>query len=166
MSDQLKNIINKQNEQQNKDITVSQLEDAVQLVGFVIGDEEYSVPILGIQEIIKPITWTRVPQTPPYVLGVFNLRGSVIPLIDLRLKFGLESKKHDDDTRFIVMKDGADVAGFVIDRLTEALRIRKADINPAPDTLDEDTSMIEGVGKKADRILTILKVHKLLERNF
>ena len=141
-------------------------EDVVQLVGFVIGDEEYSVPILDIQEIIKPISWTRVPQTPAYVLGVFNLRGSVIPLIDLRIKFGLEPKKHDDDTRFIVMKDGADVAGFVIDRLTEALRIKKSDINPAPDTLDEDTSMIEGVGKKADRILTILKVHKLLERNF
>lgn len=165
MSDKLKGIIDKQTEQQKQDI-VSQLEDAVQLVGFIIGDEEYSIPILNIQEIIKPIAWTRVPQTPPYVLGVFNLRGSVIPLIDLRLKFGLQAQKQTDETRFIVMKEGSEVAGFVIDRLTEALRIRKTDINPAPDTLDEENSMIDGVGKKADRILTILKVNKLLQRDF
>ena len=165
MSDKLKNIISKQGEQQSRS-TVSQLEDAVQLVGFIIGNEEYSVPILNIQEIIKPISWTRVPQTPPYILGVFNLRGSVIPLIDLRLKFGLQSKKQTDETRFIVMKDGNEVAGFVIDRLTEALRIRKSDIGPAPDTMQEDESMIEGVGKQSDRIITILKVNKLLERDF
>lgn len=165
MSDKLKSIISKQSEQQNRG-TVSQLEEAVQLVGFIIGDEEYSVPILNIQEIIKPISWTRVPQTPPYVLGVFNLRGSVIPLIDLRLKFGLRPKKHTDETRFIVMKDKNEVAGFVIDRLTEALRIRKSDIGPAPDTMQEDESMIEGVGKQSDRIITILKVNKLLERDF
>ncbi len=165
MSDKLKNIINKQVDQQNQD-AVGQLEDAVQLVGFMIGDEEYSIPILNIQEIIKPIAWTRVPQTPPYVLGVFNLRGSVIPLIDLRLKFGLSQQKQSDETRFIVMKEGSEIAGFVIDRLTEALRIRKTDINPAPDTLDENESMIDGVAKRADRILTILKVHKLLKRDF
>jgi purine-binding chemotaxis protein CheW len=165
MSDKLKSIISKQNEQQNRGV-VSQLEDAVQLVGFIIGDEEYSVPILNIQEIIKPISWTRVPQTPHYVLGVFNLRGAVIPLIDLRSKFGLQPKKHTDETRFIVMKDGNEVAGFVIDRLTEALRIRKSDIGPAPDTLQEDETMIDGVGKQSDRIITILKVNKLLERDF
>ena len=165
MSDKLKNIISKQSEQQNRG-NVSQLEDVVQLVGFIIGDEEYSVPILNIQEIIKPISWTRVPQTPAYVLGVFNLRGSVIPLIDLRLKFGLATKKHTDETRFIVMKDGNEVAGFVIDRLTEALRIRKSDIGPAPDTLQEGETMIDGVGKQSDRIITILKVNKLLERDF
>ena len=165
MSDKLKNIISKQSEQQNRGV-VSQLEDAVQLVGFIIGDEEYSVPILNIQEIIKPISWTRVPQTPPYVLGVFNLRGSVIPLIDLRLKFGLATKKHTDETRFIVMKDGNEVAGFVIDRLTEALRIRKSDIGPAPDTMQDGETMIDGVGKQSDRIITILKVNKLLERDF
>ncbi len=165
MSDKLKNIISKQSEQQNRGV-VSQLEDAVQLVGFIIGDEEYSVPILNIQEIIKPISWTRVPQTPLYVLGVFNLRGSVIPLIDLRLKFGLATKKHTDETRFIVMKDGNEVAGFVIDRLTEALRIRKSDIGPPPDTMQDGETMIDGVGKQSDRIITILKVNKLLERDF
>ncbi|WP_457748392.1 chemotaxis protein CheW [Sulfurimonas sp.] len=164
MSDKLKDIINKQGEQQ--DSVVGQLDDVVQLVGFVIGDEEYAVPILAIQEIIKPIAWTRVPQVPKYVLGVFNLRGSVIPLIDLRTKFGLPTRKQNDETRFIVMRHGDDVAGFVIDRLTMAIRIKKENIGPAPDTVNGDDTIIDGVGKQEDKIITILKVNKLLERDF
>ncbi|MEN4046289.1 MULTISPECIES: chemotaxis protein CheW [Sulfurimonas] len=164
MSDKLKDIINKQAEQ--NDSVVDQLDDVVQLVGFVIGDEEYAVPILSIQEIIKPFPWTRVPQVPKYVLGVFNLRGSVIPLIDLRTKFGLPPKKQSEDTRFIVMRNGSDVAGFVIDRLTMAIRIKKENVGPPPDTVNGDDTIIDGVGKQADKIITILKVNKLLERDF
>lgn len=166
MSEKLKDVINKQSEQQNQDDSLSQLDDIVQLVGFIIGDEEYAVPILSIQEIIKPFTWTRVPQVPAYVKGVFNMRGAVIPLIDLRLKFGLTEQKHSDETRFIVMKHGDEVAGFVIDRLTMALRIKKANIGPAPDTINGDDSLIDGVGKEEDRIITILKPDKLLQRDF
>ena len=164
MSDKLKQIIDKQTAQQ--DVGLDQLEDIVQLVGFIIGEEEYAVPILTIQEIIKPISWTRVPQTPKYVLGVFNLRGSVIPLIDLRTKFGLGAKNHNEETRFFVLKQDDEVAGFVIDRLTAAIRIKKSDIGPPPDTIASEESMIDGVGKQDDRILTILRVNKLLERDF
>ena len=164
MSDKLKDIISKQGEQQNPDIT--NLDEVVQLVGFIIGDEEYAIPILAIQEIIKPFSWTRVPQVPSYVKGVFNMRGSVIPLIDLRLKFGLAEQKHNDETRFIVMKVGDEVAGFVIDRLTMALRIKKDNIGPAPDTINSEDSLIDGVGKEEDRIITILKADKLLKRDF
>lgn len=164
MSEKLQQIINKQQIQDDPSLT--DLDDIVQLVGFVIGDEEYSVPILSIQEIIKPISWTRVPQTPNFVLGVFNLRGSVIPLIDLRMRFGLREQKHSEDTRFIVIKDEDEVAGFVIDRLTEAIRLNKRDIGPAPEAAQTSDTMIEGVGKQKDKILTILKVAKLLERTF
>ena len=164
MSDKLKDIINKQAEQQNTGL--DQSENIIQLVGFIIGEEEYAVPILTIQEIIKPISWTRVPQTPAYVLGVFNLRGSVIPLIDLRVKFGLGAQNHTDETRVFVLKQEDEVAGFVIDRLTEAIRIKKTDIDPPPETIMSEESMIEGVGKQEGKILTILKVHKLLERDF
>jgi len=164
MSDKLKDIINKQGQQQES--VVGQLDDVVQLVGFVIGDEEYAVPILAIQEIIKPFPWTRVPQVPKYVLGVFNLRGSVIPLIDLRTKFGLPTNKQNEETRFIVMRHGDDVAGFVIDRLTMAIRIKKENVGPAPDTVNGDDTIIDGVGKQEDKIITILKVNKLLERDF
>ncbi|WP_428738010.1 chemotaxis protein CheW [Sulfurimonas sp.] len=163
MADKLKDIINKQ---QQKDNIVEQLDNVVQLVGFMIGDEEYAVPILSIQEIIKPFPWTRVPQVPKYVMGVFNLRGAVIPLIDLRTKFGLQPKKHGEDTRFIVMRNGDDVAGFVIDRLTMAIRIKKENIGPAPDTINDEDTIIDGVGKQEDKIITLLKVNKLLERDF
>jgi len=164
MSEKLQQIINRQNKALAGDD--QKVDEVIQLVGFIVGEEEFSIPILSIQEIIKPIGWTRVPQIPSYILGVFNLRGSVIPLIDLRARFGLPLQKHTDETRFIVMKNGDDVAGFVIDRLTEAIRMPKRDIGPAPDTISESETMIDGVGKQADRIVTILKVHKLLERNF
>jgi len=164
MSEKLKQIINQQNDQQTQ--SLDQSDNIVQLVGFVIGEEEFAIPILAIQEIIKPIEWTRVPQVPAYVLGVFNLRGSVIPLIDLRTKFGLTPQNQNDETRFIVMRDDDDVAGFVIDRLTMAIRIKKTDIGPAPDTISGDDTTIDGVGKQDDRIITILKVNKLLERDF
>lgn len=164
MSEKLQQIINKQHKTLSGED--SKIDEVIQLVGFIVGDEEFSVPILSIQEIIKPISWTRVPQTPEYIIGVFNLRGSVIPLIDLRSRFGLQTMKHTEETRFIVMKNNDDVAGFVIDRLTEAIRLPKRDVGPAPETIAAEESLIDGVGKQADRIITILKVDKLLERNF
>lgn len=164
MSEKLQQIIDKQ---QNQIAPGEEnMENIVQLVGFIVGDEEFSVPILSIQEIIKPIECTRVPRTPAYVLGVFNLRGTVIPLIDLRLKFGLPKEKMTENSRFIVMKNATETAGFVIDRLTEAIRLKKHEIGPAPETSMQEKTMIEGVGKQDDKILTILKVDKLLERDF
>ena len=141
-------------------------EDIVQLVGFVVGEEEYAIPILNIQEIIKPIEYTRVPSVPDYVLGVFNLRGNVIPLIDLRKRFSLNVTKQSSNTRYIVMKDEDNIAGFVIDRLTEAIRIDRNRIDPPPETLVKDKGMIYGIGKRDQNILTILKVESLLKRDF
>ena len=165
MSDQLQEIINKQ-QGSNEPEDPNAIEDVMQLVGFIVGDEEFTVPILSIQEIIKPIEYTRVPRTPNYVLGVFNLRGSVIPLIDLRAKFGVQTEAQTPDSRYIVMKNDDEIAGFVIDQLTEAIRLNVKDIDSAPETAAQDKSYIDGVGKQKDRILTILKVDRLLERDF
>ena len=164
MSDKLQQIMKQQREQQKLSNSPSSKEDnVVQLVGFVVGNEEFAVPILSIQEIIKPIEWTRVPFTPEFVLGVFNLRGNVLPLIDLRKKFGAENADFDEDVRFIVIKVGEELAGFVIDRLTEALRLEESSILPPPDTNTERDAMIEGIGRNDDRIITILKVQALLK---
>ncbi|MCR4941405.1 MAG: chemotaxis protein CheW [Campylobacter sp.] len=141
-------------------------EDIVQLVGFVVGEEEYAIPILNIKEIIKPIEYTRVPSVPDYVLGVFNLRGTVIPLIDLRKRFSLSASKQSSTTRYIVMAHEDNVAGFVIDRLTEAIRMNRNRIDPPPETLIKDKGMIYGIGKRDQNILTILKVETLLKRDF
>jgi len=163
MSNQLQNVVKQQAEQQGFSNQEKTEENIVQLVGFIVGTEEFAVPILSIQEIIKPIEWTRVPFTADYVLGVFNLRGNVLPLIDLRKKFNAVEAEFDDDVRFIVIKVGNELAGFVIDRLTEALRIEQNTILPAPDTgMDKDV-MIEGIARKGDRIISILRINSLLK---
>lgn len=164
MGDKLNQIFNKQQKQitepEKKD------DDIVQLVGFIIGEEEYAVPILNIREIIKPIDFTRVPSVPGYVLGVFNIRGSVIPLVDLRSKFNLPRINNTNDTRYIVIKGANTTAGFVIDRLTEAIRIKKNRIDPPPETISKDQGMIYGIGKRDDSMITILKVEALLKKDF
>lgn len=164
MSDKLKEVFEKQQEQ--KEPTRDE-DKIIQLVGFMTGTEEFAVPILSIQEIIKPLEYTRVPSTPDFVLGVFNLRGTVIPLINLRVRFGLPFQKMDEETRFIVMKNNEELAGFVIDRLTEAVRIKESSIDPTPETIGGDEhNMIYGVGKKDQKILTILNVEGLMKRTF
>lgn len=167
MSEQLEDVLKNQKNQMNDALGNKEHdEDITQLVGFIVGDEEYAIPILNIQEIIKPIEYTRIPSTPEYVLGAFNLRGNVIPLIDLRKKFHLSSRSQNDETRYIVMKEGDNIAGFVIDKLTEAIRLKESQIEPAPETLSREKGMISGIGKRADSILTILKVDMLLKRDF
>ena len=90
MNDRLDKILSKQQKQLIEPDAKSN-EEVMQLVGFIVSDEEYAIPMLNIQEIIKPIEYTRVPSVPDYILGVFNLRGNVIPLIDLRKKFNLDA---------------------------------------------------------------------------
>lgn len=162
MSDKLKELL----QNQVKKEVVSETENILQVVGFLIGSEEFAVPILSVQEIVKPIEYTRVPGTPDYVLGVFNLRGNVFPLIDLRMKFGLPALKPNKDTRYIVIRNNDEVAGFIIDKLTEATRINESDIDPTPETLHEEANLVYGIGKQKDRLITILKVEYLLKRAF
>lgn len=167
MSEQLEQVLQNQKRQMDGELGKGQQEENItQLVGFIVGEEEYAIPILNIQEIIKPIEFTRVPSTPAYVLGAFNLRGNVIPLIDLRMKFNLPSQNQNEETRYIVMKEGENIAGFVIDKLTEAIRLKESQIEPAPETLHREKGMISGIGKRSDNILTILKVDELLKRDF
>jgi len=167
MSHQLEQVLQNQKRQIDGEVGSGQEEENItQLVGFIVGDEEYAIPILNIQEIIKPIEYTRVPSTPEYVLGAFNLRGNVIPLIDLRAKFHLPIKKQNEETRYIVMKDEDNIAGFVIDKLTEAIRLKESQIESAPETLHKKQGIISGIGKRDDSILTILKVDALLKRDF
>jgi purine-binding chemotaxis protein CheW len=167
MSDQLQEVLAKQQKQKKAASEPDKSnEDVIQLVCFLVDDEEYAVPILSIQEIIKPIEATRVPSTPDYVLGVFNLRGNVLPLIDLRRKFGRPKSAYTDETRFIVIKNKNQVSGFVIDKLTEAIRLKESDIDPAPESMDSDENHIYGVGKRSDSIITILRIEAMLKRTF
>ncbi|EAI4358204.1 purine-binding chemotaxis protein CheW, partial [Campylobacter upsaliensis] len=88
-NEKLNQVLQRQQSQMVDRDEIRKEDDIIQLVGFVVGDEEYAIPILNIQEIIKPIEFTRVPSVPDYVLGVFNMRGNVMPLIDLAQRFNL-----------------------------------------------------------------------------
>ena len=164
MSDnKLKEVLEKQ---QNKGEDATSVEKTLHIIGFMIGNEEFAVPILNVKEIIKPIEYTRVPAVPNYVLGVFNLRGTVLPLISMRLKFGLSAIKQDADTRFLVVTQRDEMIGFMIDRLTSAIRIPENDIEPIPETFNENQNLLQGIGKREDRLITILNVENLLNRDF
>ncbi len=139
--------------------------ELLQLVTFSIGDEEFGVEILKVQEINRMMEITRVPKAPDFVEGVINLRGRVIPVIDLRKRFGLESKVHDKDTRIIVIEINKMIVGFVVDAVSEVLRIPADTVEPPPPVVAGlDSEYISGVGKLEDRLLILLDLDSLLSR--
>ncbi|MFW5722487.1 MAG: chemotaxis protein CheW [Desulfohalobiaceae bacterium] len=148
-----------------KDDVKKQGTDLLQLVTFRIGEEEFGVDILLVQEIIRKMNITRVPKAPDFVEGVINLRGKVIPIIDLRKRFGLETKGYDKNTRFIVIEINDMIVGFVVDSVSEVLRIPSDTVEPPPPVVSGlDSEYISGVGKLEDRLLILLDLDRLLSR--
>lgn len=138
-------------------------DDLLQLVTFSIGSEEFGVDILKVIEIIRTMEITKVPKAPAFVEGVINLRGLVIPIIDLRRRFGLAEKAGDSDTRIIVIEINGMSVGFVVDSVSEVLRILANTVEPAPPVVaGVDSDYISGVGKLEDRLLILLDLDKLL----
>ncbi|WP_457570986.1 chemotaxis protein CheW [Desulfovulcanus sp.] len=139
--------------------------ELLQLVTFRIGEEEFGVDILRVQEIIRTMEITRVPQSPDFVEGVINLRGKVIPIIDLRKRFGMEVKEHDKHTRIIVVEINNMIVGFVVDAVSEVLRIPADTVEPPPPVVaGVDAEYISGVGKLDDRLLILLDLERVLSR--
>lgn len=139
--------------------------DLLQLVTFHIGDEEFGVEILKVQEIIRMMGITRVPKAPNFVEGVINLRGKVIPIIDLRKRFGMSAQEHDKHTRIIVIEINKVIVGFVVDSVSEVLRIPASTVEPPPAIISGiESEYISGVGKLADRLLILLDLDRLLSK--
>ncbi|WP_320169692.1 chemotaxis protein CheW [Maridesulfovibrio sp.] len=140
--------------------------ELIQLVTFSIGDEEFGVDILKVQEIIRTMEITKVPRAPAFVEGVINLRGKVIPIIDLRSKFGLIIREHDQNTRIIVVEINDMIVGFVVDSVSEVLRIPASTVEPPPPVVSGlDSEYISGVGKLSDRLLILLDLNRLLSND-
>ncbi len=138
-------------------------DELLQLVTFSIGEEEFGVDILKVQEIIRTMEITKVPRAQDFVEGVINLRGKVIPIIDLRRRFGFSSKEHDKHTRIIVIEINNMIVGFVVDSVSEVLRIPTATVEPPPPVVaGVESEYISGVGKLEDRLLILLDLDKLL----
>jgi len=137
--------------------------ELLQLVTFSIGEEEFGVDILSVQEIIRMMDITKVPRAPDFVEGVINLRGKVIPIIDLRKRFGLSTRDHDKHTRIIVIEINNMIVGFVVDSVSEVLRIPASTVEPPPPVVSGlESEYISGVGKLEDRLLILLDLNKLL----
>lgn len=143
--------------------TASQADEILQLVSFKIGEEEFGVDILKVQEINRMDQITRVPNAPDYVSGVMNLRGKVIPIIDLRKRFRLPKKERDKDTRIIVVELRSRVVGFLVDAVNEVLRIPKNVTEPPPPMVAGiGSEYITAVGKLEDRLLILIDLDKIL----
>lgn len=133
-----------------------------QLVTFKIEDDEFGVDILKVQEINRMMTITRIPNAPDFVEGVINLRGKIIPIVDLRKKLGFPSKEYDKSTRIIVIELEGIVLGFIVDSVSEVLRIPSNTIEPPPSIIRGiESEFIEGVGKLEDRLLILLELKKI-----
>lgn len=140
--------------------------ELLQLVSFVVGDEEFAVPILSVQEINRMMQITRVPQSPPFVEGVINLRGKIIPVIDLRKRFGMGGLENTADARIIVVEVQNRVIGFTVDRVNEVLRLSSDIVDPPPSMVcGIDSDYVQGVGKLDDRLLILLSLERLFSED-
>ncbi|MBP6671918.1 MAG: purine-binding chemotaxis protein CheW [Bacteroidetes bacterium] len=138
-------------------------EEIIQLVSFTIGEEEFGVNILTVQEINRMVEVTRVPNTPDYVDGIINLRGKVIPIIDLRCRFSMERKPKDKNTRIIVVELSGTIFGFVVDSVSEVLRIPLSVTEPPPPIVAGiSREFITSIGKLEDRLLILLDLERIL----
>lgn len=139
-------------------------DELLQLVSFKIGSEEFGVDILKVQEINRMVEITKVPQAPDYVEGVINLRGKVIPIIDLRKRFDLEIKEYDKNTRIVVVDITGNIMGMVVDSVSEVLRLPQSTIEPPPEIVTGiNSDYIKGVAKLEDRLLIFLDLSKVID---
>lgn len=130
---------------------------------FEIANVGYGIEICHVIEIIGVQEVTKVPNFPSYVIGVINLRGKVIPIIDVRNRFGMEHREYDDRTCIIVVNVGDVLTGMVVDKVSEVVTISPEKIEPAPKTGAESSLYVQGLGKIGDQVLVLLKVAALLD---
>ncbi len=139
-------------------------EELLQLVIFQLGEEEFGLDIMQVQEIIRIPEITRMPHSPDYVKGVINLRGKIITVINLDTRFGMEQKAHDDNSRIIVAELDENVVGMVVDSVSEVLRLPSSTMEPVPEIISSkiNANYLKGVGKLKDRMLILLDITKVV----
>ncbi|MDR3288307.1 MAG: chemotaxis protein CheW [Peptococcaceae bacterium] len=138
-----------------------------QLVTLNLEKEEFGIDIMMVQEIIRIPAITRVPKAPEYVEGVINLRGNIIPVVDLRTRFRMDRTDDTDLSRIIVLQVDKKVFGVRVDAVNEVLRLNDEDIEPPPPVaLGVETRFIRGVGKIGERLLILLNADQIMDEEF
>jgi purine-binding chemotaxis protein CheW len=138
--------------------------DILQLVTFNLANEEFGVDITRVQEINRMMDITKIPNAPEFIEGVVNLRGKIVPVVDLRKKLGFPEKEHDKSTRIMVVEVNGMVLGFIVDSVSEVLRIPESTIEPPPSLVGGvESDYLNGVGKLDDRLLLLINLEKVIK---
>lgn len=136
---------------------------ASEYLTFVLGGEEYGIEILKVQEIRGYDTVTKIANTPSFIKGVVNLRGRIVPIVDLRIKFNLENKQYDEFTVVIILNLRGRVVGIVVDGVSDVMDLPAEHIREVPDLVSNiDTQYILGLGSIEDRMLILIDIEKLM----
>ena len=146
---------------QNESRATSEMQD--QLISFAMSDEDYGVNIQTVKEVIRHREITRLPKAPAFVKGVINLRGDIIPIIDLRERFGMEQVEYNDMTRVIVVEVEGRSIGMVVDSVSHVIRLDEGQIEPPPPSVGKvSEEYIRGIGKVEDKLIVLLKIDHVL----
>ncbi len=137
---------------------------------FSLGKEEYGLPILKVKEIIGMMEITHVPQTPDFIKGVVNLRGKIIPIMDLRLKLAMQEREYNERTCIIVVEvkinDAKRLMGIVVDTVSEVINIQQNDIEPPPEYQTKvDKGFLTGMGKIKGKVVMLLNIEQIVNCN-
>ena len=137
-----------------------------QLVVLRLGNEEFGIPVQFVTSIIRVQPITRIPRAPHFLEGVINLRGQITAIVDLRKRFGMETKEADNSTRIVVLTVDDITVGLIVDAVYEVLRIPLEDIGPPPSVLQTsgESHYVQGVGKVEERLIIIMDVKGLLTK--
>ncbi len=151
--------------QVGKDSAKDMNTELLQFVSFNLGDEEYAIEILKVQEIIRMVEVTRVPNSPDFINGVINLRGRVIPVLDLGKRIGLPEKEHNGDSRIIVVEIQNKVIGFIVDKVNIVLRINQNIVEPTPELVGKaELEFIKGIAKMENNLLILLDLDRVISQ--
>ena len=135
----------------------------LQWVTFMLSGETYGINVMQVQEVLRYSEIAPVPGAPSYVLGIINLRGNVVTVIDTRHRFGLEPGEINDNTRIVIIEAEKHVVGILVDSVAEVVYLRQSEIESAPNVGNDDTSkFIQGVCHKNDELLILIELDKLL----
>jgi len=145
-------------------VAESYAEDPVtQLVTFRLQDETYGINVMMVQEVLRVSEIAPVPGAPGYVLGIINLRGNVVTVIDTRSRFGLSMTEMDDSSRIVIIESDKQVVGILVDSVAEVVELNMSEIDVAPNVGNDDTSRyIQGVATKNEDLLIVVDLNKLL----
>ena len=141
----------------------SEKDEVLQWVTYCLADETYGINVMQVQEVLRHTEIAPVPGAPGYVLGIINLRGNVVTVIDTRARFGLESGEVTDNTRIVIIESEKQVIGIMVDSVAEVVYLKASEIDIAPNVgNDESAKFIQGVSNRDGELLILVDLNKLL----